>query len=261
MASTTMDATDAFITLDWRGQIIFWNPAAERLFQYHRREAIGRNVSLVVPRAARRAHECGFAKLLDTGVGKHTGRPFAARARRKDCSEFPVELSVARWGREKEVFFTAIIRDITDRKHAEAAVEKSLRVLKHTLDQTVQALSAIAGQKDQYTAGHQKRVARLACAIAENLCLSAAAVETIRIGAVLHDIGKIQVPSEILTKPSRLTKTEFDLIMTHPGAGYEIVKEIPFRGLVATLILAQIHRLTPLNRRTSAVSPVSDHPI
>ena len=84
--------------------------------------------------------------------------------------------------------------------------------------------------RDAYTAGHARRVTLLACAIARKTGLSADQIDGIRIAGVLHDIGKISIPAEILSKPGKLSKLEFELIKSHASAGYEILKDIAFPG-------------------------------
>ncbi len=94
-----------------------------------------------------------------------------------------------------------------------------------------------ATRRDPYTAVHQQRAARLACAIAREMDLSGRLIEGIRIAGILHDIGKIYVPAEILNKPGQLTETEIDLIKTHPQIGYEILRGIEFPWPVAQIVL------------------------
>ncbi len=109
--------------------------------------------------------------------------------------------------------------------------------LESTLNGTVLAIDSIIAKKDPYTAGHEKRVAKLACDIAGKMGFSQERIDIIRIAGLLHDIGKISVPSEILTKPGRLSEAEFSIIKTHPQTGYEILKVIDFYGPVAQIVL------------------------
>jgi putative nucleotidyltransferase with HDIG domain len=97
--------------------------------------------------------------------------------------------------------------------------------------------------RDPYTAGHQRRVAELACAIATELGWHEAQIDSLRTAALLHDIGKIVVPAEILSKPGRLTETEMMLIRQHAAAGADIVGDIDFDGSVAEMIRQHQERL------------------
>jgi putative nucleotidyltransferase with HDIG domain len=112
--------------------------------------------------------------------------------------------------------------------------------LKKTSTSIIFTMAKILELRDPYTAGHQQRVARLACAIAREMGLSEEQVDGIFMAALIHDIGKIYVPAEILNRPSKLNETEMDLVKTHPSIGYDIVKEIDFAQPVDRII-AQHH--------------------
>jgi putative nucleotidyltransferase with HDIG domain len=102
---------------------------------------------------------------------------------------------------------------------------------------TISAMAAIAEIRDPYTAGHQRRVAELAKAIALELGLGEECAETVRLAGLIHDIGKIYVPAEILSKPGRLNATEFSLIRLHPEVGYDILKRVDFPWPLAPIVL------------------------
>ncbi|MDD4548308.1 MAG: PAS domain S-box protein [Syntrophomonadaceae bacterium] len=123
-----------------------------------------------------------------------------------------------------------------ERNKATAQLQQSLNKMQRILKQTVGALSTAMEIRDPYTAGHQRKVAGVACAIAREMGLSEEQIEGITVAGNLHDIGKISVPSEILNRPGKLTKLEFDLIKTHPQVGYEILQEIEFDWPVAEFV-------------------------
>lgn len=127
------------------------------------------------------------------------------------------------------------IADITKRKLAEEGLKKSL-------EETVKSLASTTEKRDPYTAGHQQRVDRLACAIAREMGLSEERIEGLHVAAILHDIGKISVPSAFLAKPSKLTKQEKEIIKCHTEVGCDILKSIPFPWPVAEII-RQHHEL------------------
>ncbi|WP_304546446.1 PAS domain S-box protein [Sulfurimonas microaerophilic] len=118
-----------------------------------------------------------------------------------------------------------------------AASEKHEELLREGLEQTILAISATVESRDPYTAGHQKRVAELATAIAEEMGLGQDEIEGIRFAAIIHDLGKIHIPAEILAKPGRLSEIEFMLIQTHPQAGYDIIKDVRFPWPIAQYVL------------------------
>jgi HD-GYP domain-containing protein (c-di-GMP phosphodiesterase class II) len=119
----------------------------------------------------------------------------------------------------------------------------TLGLLRHTLEGTIQAMSVAVETRDPYTAGHQKRVADLAYAIALEMRLSLKQINGIRMAAAIHDIGKICVPAEILTRPTSLSVIEFDLVKIHSRAGYEILKDIEFPWPIARMILEHYEKI------------------
>jgi len=135
------------------------------------------------------------------------------------------------------------LRTDQERQRAEAEVQHSLDKLKQALDGTVLAVANTMEMRDPYTAGHQRQVAQLAGAIAQEMGFSAERVEGMRVLGCLHDIGKIAIPAEILSKPGRLSPMEFTLIQDHPRVGYEIIKDIDFPFPLAEGILQHHERL------------------
>jgi len=133
--------------------------------------------------------------------------------------------------------------DITDRKQAEEALKDSYERLRASLQGTVTALSAVVESKDPYTAGHQQRVSELACAIAREMELNQDQLEGIRVMGYLHDIGKIAVPAEILSRPGKINEFEFNLIKQHPLSGFDILKQIAFPWPVAQAVFQHHERL------------------
>ncbi|MEA2016790.1 MAG: PAS domain S-box protein, partial [Actinomycetota bacterium] len=127
--------------------------------------------------------------------------------------------------------------DITDRKIIEKDLRRSYERLQRTLESVINTLASLVEKRDPYTSGHQKRVAKLSVAIARELGLSNETIESIRLAAIIHDIGKINIPASILTKPGKLTDIEFSLIKTHARTGYEMIKNIEFPMPIAKMIL------------------------
>ena len=108
---------------------------------------------------------------------------------------------------------------------------------------TLLAVSNMVEMRDPYTAGHERRVGLIAGAIAHELGWDEARCRDLEMIGLVHDIGKIAVPSEILTKPSRLSKLEMELMKGHAQAGYDILKDVPFRTPVAEIIRQHHERL------------------
>ncbi|MCX7919649.1 MAG: PAS domain-containing protein [bacterium] len=133
--------------------------------------------------------------------------------------------------------------DITAEKQAKEELDRSFGKLRRAMAGTIRALASATELRDPYTAGHQRRVANLARAIATEMNLPSDTIEGIRIAATVHDIGKIYIPAEILTKPTQLTALEFELIKTHPQGAYDILKEIEFPWPVAQAVYQHHERL------------------
>jgi PAS domain S-box-containing protein/putative nucleotidyltransferase with HDIG domain len=144
---------------------------------------------------------------------------------------------------EDVVGTVGMARDITDRKQADDALSQSAEKVKKGLVGTIVAMSKMVEARDPYTAGHQLNVAKLSKAIAQEMGLDSDQIEGIRTGATIHDIGKIHLPAEILSKPTKLTEIEFELVKTHCQIGYDILKDIEFPWLVADIAYQHHERL------------------
>jgi len=148
--------------------------------------------------------------------------------------------------KEKVKFLKEVSEDITigiRSLRLELNLQQSYQRLKKTMDATIDTMSSIIEAKDPYTAGHQRRVSQLATAVTKELHLSQDKVEGIRIASLIHDIGKIGIPTEILSKPTKLSDIEFSLIKNHSQIGYDILKSIDFSYPVARIVLQHHERL------------------
>jgi len=133
--------------------------------------------------------------------------------------------------------------EITERKHAEDALKESYEKLRSALEGTIHALASTVEKRDPYTAGHQQRVTTLACAIATEMGLPEEKVDGIRMIGVIHDLGKIYVPAEILSKPGQLNEVEFKMIRSHAKVGYDILKKVEFPWPIAQVIVQHHERI------------------
>nr|CAI78636.1 hypothetical protein [uncultured delta proteobacterium] len=162
---------------------------------------------------------------------------------RYDGMLFDAEISLNAFDYNGRDCIQAIVRDITDRKKAEETLLVLTERLKKSLDATIQVIDSMVETRDPYTSSHQRRVADLACAIATEMKLPNDKIEGIRIATIIHDIGKISIPAEILGKPSKLSSLELDLIKMHPQTGYDILKGIDFPWPIAKIILEHHERI------------------
>ncbi|MFH1605132.1 MAG: HD-GYP domain-containing protein, partial [Pseudomonadota bacterium] len=134
-------------------------------------------------------------------------------------------------------------RTLAERDHLLQEQLLGAERLKGALIGTIGAVALTVEKRDPYTAGHQQRAAELCVAIGQKLDFTEDRLEGLRLGATIHDIGKIYVPAEILSRPSKLTAPEFEIIKFHPQIGYDIVKDVKFPWPVTDMILQHHERL------------------
>ncbi len=193
----------------------------------HQRE--GRRVSKIMRRFA--ADHLPFSLLENTATHKD------GRAVVLESSAVPIMDSTGQLAG-----YRGINRDITERKKVEQELQRSLRRLEKTMESTIEAITTTIETRDPYTTGHQMRVTDLACAIAKVMAVPPGKIEGIRVAGLLHDIGKIAVPTEILSKPGKLNEVEYEMIKTHAKIGYNILKKIEFPWPVARTVLQHHER-------------------
>jgi PAS domain S-box-containing protein/putative nucleotidyltransferase with HDIG domain len=225
------------------GHLIAANPALARIYGYDTAaEFVGAVTSIDNQVYANPSDRLSFKKAMEQ---KGEVRDFETEVYRKDGGRIWVSVT-ARAVKDSEghtLFYEGANIDVTDRKRQEEAVQRSNEYLNRVLAGIVDTLASITEWRDPYTAGHQRRVTGLACAIAGELGWEPEVIETIHIAGLLHDIGKIAVPAEILSKPGRLSDAEFTIIKTHSETGYNMLKAIPFRGPVAQIVLQHHERV------------------
>jgi PAS domain S-box-containing protein len=145
-------------------------------------------------------------------------------------------MRIVRDDQNNEPYLEGIVEDITEKK-------ESVDRLRKALGGTVQAIASVVETKDPYTAGHQRRVADLARAMGTEMHLSSDQIEGLRMAGIIHDIGKISVPAEILSTPRRLTAIEFSLIKMHAQSGFDILKDVDFPWPIARMVLEHHERM------------------
>jgi PAS domain S-box-containing protein/putative nucleotidyltransferase with HDIG domain len=184
-----------------------------------------------------------MARRLAAGEIDHFG--LEKRYLRKDGKIVWVRLSVRliKDAAGKPLYYLPMIEDITAHKLADKNLRQSLKQLQQVMGEIVQAMALTVEVRDPYTAGHQRRVTRLAQAIAREMGISKEQKQAVWIAGTLHDLGKIYVPAEILNRPGELSDLEMGMVKTHPQKGYEILKPIQFPWPVAQIIKQHHERL------------------
>jgi PAS domain S-box-containing protein/putative nucleotidyltransferase with HDIG domain len=223
---------DGIFMTDLTGKITRWNPAAERMFGYYKDEIFCKTLGTLATKIIK-------GQLRD---GQWIGEMDFTR---KDGTKGICETTIIplRDMDDTTAAIFGVCRDITESRKAQDDLKRSYEQLEKTLIATVNALASAAEMRDPYTAGHQRRVTVLACAIATEMGLTDEQFDGLRLAGLIHDIGKINIPAEILNKPGRISEIEFNIIKTHPETGYNIVKDIEFPWPVAEIILQHHERL------------------
>ncbi len=185
------------------------------------------------PCLIRKAFTAGTAQECETELVTTSGRKLYFQGKAK----------VVSWdedGRPETV--AKIYNDITDHRQAEVELKDSMFQLRQNLARTVQAMSRTVESRDPYTACHQRRTTDIACDIARLMELDKQQVDVIRMAGVIHDLGKIAIPTAILSKPGKLNQSEFSLIKQHPQTGYNILKGMDL-GPVADIVVQHHERM------------------
>ena len=231
LAITLKCIDEGLLTTDPEGRIRFANPMAETLLGLPSSQLLGQRLEAVY-----------HADLSE--AGGQSSRSLAVL----HCPQgraMPVEQTVSPIfdDRGRRLGTVLVFRDVSGRQRVEQALRDSVENLRRTLEETVNALTVTSEKRDPFTAGHQQRVSRLASAMARVLGLSDDEREGLRVAGLVHDIGKIHVPSEILAKPEILSDMEMGIVRGHSLVGYEILKDIPFPWPVARMVLEHHERM------------------
>ena len=136
-----------------------------------------------------------------------------------------------------------MMQDISEKKRAEEEIKRYIQQLKTAVMSTVEVATTLSEMRDPYTAGHERRVAEIAVAIGAELGFDDRRIEGLRVAGHLHDVGKITIPSEILSKPGKLSPIEFQLVQGHALAGYNVLKSVEFPWPVAQIALQHHERM------------------
>jgi len=227
-------APDAYFLIDLEGIFLDGNLAAEKLAGAPKEQLVGKNY-LKLALLSERDLKLAAQNLSENRLGKPTG-PTQYTVRRADGTLVPVEVSTHPMTIDGKPSVLSIARDISTRVEATRKVKRALEV-------TIGALAATTERRDPYTAGHQRRVTDLACGIATKMGMNGQQLEGLRVASFMHDIGKIAIPAEILSKPGRLSENEFNLIKEHPRTAYDVLKDIDFPWPVAEIVLQHHERL------------------
>ena len=217
------------IVVHYDGSLAYVNPRFAGMLGYETKEVIGQPLlSFIAERDRNTIMDRTRARFA--GQSDKAPSAFAIRTRAGTLIDVLAQTTLATW--QGHPALIGVVIDYSAHKQAERAMQ-----------QAIEALAGTVELRDPYTAGHQRRVSRLACAIAHKLGMPESQIAGLQLASAVHDIGKVLVPAEILTKPGKLTDIEYQMIQQHAKAGYDILKGVEFPWPVAQIILQHHERL------------------
>ncbi len=229
------NSTESIVILDNSGKIINANSSFEQLFQYSQRELKNSYIhELILPSNTK----AGDMPVDSIFIEKESV------GRRRDGSTinvliygYPIEYN------NKNIGAYHIYRNIADIKRNEEELLSHLKKVRQSMGNISNAMVSTVEVRDPYTVGHQQRVSNLARAIAYEMNLPKDDIDAIRMAGTMHDLGKVNIPAEILSKPGQLSSIELDLVKMHPTIAYEILKKIEFPWPIAEIVYQHHERL------------------
>lgn len=233
-------AQDGILLLDFPdGCIEDANPYILNLIEYQRDELIGKQLWQIGVIADKQKAEEAQQTIVTKGYIRYEDLDLVSKSGKR----VPVEFICNSYPIDGSTVIQCNIRDISARKEAEVALAQEQAKITKQMYEMIDSLSNVIEARDPYTAGHQKRVTDLAVAIGHEMKLAPSIVDGIRFASQIHDIGKISIPTEILTKPSALNPLEVAMLRSHAQAGYDILKPLSFPWPVARIIMEHHERV------------------
>ncbi|MBI5911538.1 MAG: PAS domain S-box protein [Betaproteobacteria bacterium] len=221
-------------------RIVYTNPRAEEILGYEPGELAGASLTALIADEDQPAVEREIRSLL---TGEVPIARLEIRARRKDGSEVTIGAQGLRARVDNRPAIVGVLQDISEKKRAEEQIQRYVAQLENAFMSTVRVVTTLGELRDPYTAGHQRRVAEIALAIGAEFGFDARRQEGLRVAGYLHDIGKLSIPSEILSKPGKLSPIEFQMVQGHAQASYDVLKEVEFPWPVAEVALQHHERM------------------
>ncbi len=236
------DMDDVYFEVDIKGNITFVNASSCKMSGYSEEELLGMPFKKISASDDIEKTMQYFGEIFLTGK---TGKPFLWNLVKKNGEQgfFEIVVSLIRDKQGKSIGFRGIGRDVTERKRAEEELQQTLESLRKSVGATIQVMVSAVEMRDPYTAGHQIRTADLARAIATEMGLPKDKIDGIRMAGSIHDIGKLSIPAEILSKPTKLTDIEFSLIKEHSHSGYEMLKDVESPWPLAQIVYQHHERM------------------
>ena len=245
--TTILDGIDeGVIATDKEGAISFINPYAEKLTRCKQKDILKQPLQqffTIKSEKTGKKLSLPTEKILKGENFKLTKEAVLCKIKKRGDVFINQNISPTRNEAGKITGIVLAFSDISRIKIAEQNLKESWEKQKRAMEGTVDALASTIETRDPYTAGHQRRVTKLAYAIAKEMNLPENQIAAVRMASSLHDIGKIYVPSEILSKPGKITEVEYNIIKTHAQVGYDILKSIDFPWPIAEIVLQHHERI------------------
>jgi len=224
-----------------QGRLVYLNHrCAEILGFADTADLLGREF---LPMVAEIDRETTAESLRRLHAGEVSSLPFEFTTERRDGVMITIGVHGSRATHRGAAAIIGLMQDISEKKRSETQIARYLEQLQGAFLRTVEVITALTEMRDPYTSGHEKRVAEIAVAIGAELGFDAQQQEGLRVAGYLHDVGKIIIPAEILSKPGRLSAAEYELIKGHPRAGFDILKGVEFPWPVAEAALQHHERM------------------
>ncbi len=230
---------NAVYSLDLQGRFTSINAAATALSGYSEAEAEKMSLQQIIASEYLETVRRNFARACGGEPQAYELAIITKNGKKIDC--FVTSTPIIIDGKVIGVY--GIAEDITGRKKAAQDLKAALEKASSTLDGTIEAIAMMSELRDPYTAGHQRMVSQLAVAIATEIGMERDRIEDLTVAGLLHDVGKVYVPSEILSKPGKLTDLELGLAKAHAEASYNIVRSIKFSGPIAHIVWQHHERM------------------
>jgi PAS domain S-box-containing protein len=226
--------SDIFFAMDKNLRYTYWNKASEKLTGIPAEEALAKSLMEIFPdNEARKQVKDMYLLTIETKKPQQlTVRYPGDELIVHEISSYPTKEGVS-----------VFIKDITGRKKAERQLQDTLESLRKAFSTIIQVMVSTVEARDPYTAGHQARSADLSRAIATEMGLSQDKIDGLRMAGSVHDIGKLSIPAEILSKPKKLSEIEFSLIKEHSQKGYDILKEVESPWPLAQIVYQHHERM------------------
>ncbi len=240
---------DVIFVMDMDLKYSYLSPSVKLLRGYEPEEAMKQTPAQTVTPSSLNLALGILSEVMELEKSEHrdiyVSRTFQVEMSRKDGTTVwtEVKASLIRDENQRAIGIMGVTRDITDRKQSEDELQKTLGRLRKSIDTTIGVLVSAVESRDPYTAGHQLRVADLARAIATEMGLPQDKIDGIRMAGSIHDIGKLSIPVEILSKPTKLTDIEFTLIKGHSKIGYEMLKDVESPWPLAQIVYQHHERM------------------